>query len=76
MSKKVNQTTKVKEHLIEKRKITSFEAFRLYGCTRLSAKIFELRQRGWHIETNMVEKTTRYGDKTEIAEYILVSKGE
>lgn len=76
MSKTVNQMTKIKEHLTRYGKITSLDAIKNYGCTRLSAKIFDLRQRGWHIETNMVEKTTRYGDKTEIAEYYLISKGE
>ena len=36
---------KVKEHLMSGKSITSWEAIQLYGCTRLSAVIFELKNR-------------------------------
>ena len=41
----VTQTDLVEKHLKEKGNITSWEAFELYGITRLSAKIYELRKK-------------------------------
>mgnify|MGYP003289265498 CR=1 FL=1 len=75
MSKKVNQTTKIKEHLIEHRHITSLDAFKLYGCTRLSAKIFNLRKNGWVIDTQDVTSKDRYGDTCVFADYLLITEG-
>ena len=57
---KTNQVIKIKEHLRKNGSITSLQAINLFGCTRLSAKIFMLRERGWEIDTNMIEGTDRY----------------
>ena len=70
----MNKTIKVKEHLIEIGHITSLEAIQLYGATRLSAIIFNLRKYGMNIETVMVEFTDRYGSKAQYAKYILKEK--
>tara|TARA_R100000353_G_scaffold7402_1_gene9245 strand:+ start:2868 stop:3086 length:219 start_codon:yes stop_codon:yes gene_type:complete len=51
MKKRVTKTHRIKEHLRKRGKITSWDAFTRYGATRLSAIIFELRQKGWDIET-------------------------
>jgi hypothetical protein len=51
----------VTDHLIYHKKITSWEAIKLYRATRLSAMIFNLKERGHRIETEMVyENKTRY----------------
>lgn len=71
-----NQMAKIREHLRKHRSITSWDAIELYGCTRLSAKIFDLRNKGWVIDTQMIEVKNRFGDETEIAKYILRKKGE
>lgn len=71
-----NQMAKIREHLTKHGSITSWEAIELYGCTRLSAKIFDLRNKGWIIDTQMIEVKNRFGDETEIAKYILRKKGE
>lgn len=42
---------KVKQHLIELGSITSWQAIELYGATRLSAIIFNLRKSGMNIES-------------------------
>ncbi len=39
-----NKTQKVKEHLLSKGSITSWEAIKLYRATRLSSIIFNLRK--------------------------------
>ena len=54
--------------------ITSKIAFEKFGITRLSARIKELRDKGYDIETVMVETTTRFGESCQYARYVL--KGE
>ena len=65
----MSQTKEVLNHLINLGTITSIEAIKLYGATRLSAIIFELRKKH-DIETEMIEVTTRYGRKTKVGRYI------
>lgn len=71
-----NQMAKIREHLRKHRSITSWDAIQLYGCTRLSDKIFQLRNKGWIIDTQMIEVKNRFNDKTEIAKYILRKGGK
>ena len=68
----MNKTIKVKEHLIEIGYITSLEAIQLYGVTRLSSIIFNLRKRGMNIETVMTDFVDKYGDKSKYAVYTLM----
>lgn len=67
----MNKTNSIQLHLIEKGSITSWEAIQLYGATRLSAIIYNLRnQRGMDIRTERVEFTDRFGSKASYAKYI------
>jgi len=59
------------EHLRKYPWLTSEEAFRKYGITRLAACIFDLREKGYDIETVMVETETRFGESCRYARYIL-----
>ena len=65
------QRAEVLKHLNEKGSITSMEAFQLFGATRLSAIIFDLRKLGYPIETYDVVGKTRYGDTCVYAKYVL-----
>ena len=47
--------------------ITSLEAFRDLGVTRLSARIFELRARGLEIDSTSVTSKNRYGENCTYA---------
>jgi hypothetical protein len=67
----MNKTKAIQLHLIENGSITSWEAIKEYGATRLSAIIFNLRARGMNIETTMIEFTDRFGSKAKYAKYIL-----
>lgn len=68
--RKTNKTQLIKEHLIAHHTITSWEAIQLYGATRLSAVIYELRNRhGMNIESNNCEHTDRYGNVCQYARY-------
>lgn len=51
----------VLEYLQEHKEITSWEAFMRFGITRISAKIFNLRKKGYDISTNYLTKKNRYG---------------
>lgn len=56
-----SKTKMILEHLQYHKKITSWEAIKLFRATRLSAVIFVLKERGHRIETEMVyENKTRY----------------
>lgn len=70
----MNKTQKVLAHLKERGTITSWEAIKEYGATRLSAIIYRLRDKGFNISTTMEEFTDRYGDKSKFARYLY--KGE
>ncbi len=71
--------TRLLEYLKEYRSITSLEAIKDLGNTRLSATIFKLRQVGYTIESDYIEVPTRWllpnGDKklTQIVRYRLIA---
>lgn len=50
--------------------VTTLDAFRKFGVTRLSGRIFELRQRGINIISKPKRVRTRHGETT-VAEYRL-----
>ena len=58
-------------HLKTHGSISHYEAEDLYGCTRLAARIKDLRNRGVAIETKMVKGLNRYGGNTRYAVYRL-----
>lgn len=73
---KQNQMSMIKAHLKKHKKITSMQAFELYGCTRLSAKIFDLRKAGWIIDSVPTQGQTRYGETAIYSTYRYVSSPE
>lgn len=68
----MNKTKAVEEYLGKNKSITSWDAIMKFRATRLSAIIFNLRQRGWNISS--ADRTTI--DGTRYVEYILISKPE
>lgn len=59
------------KHLKENGTITSFEAFNLYGITRLASSICKLRRKGYAITTTMLTNRNRYGAVVNYAMYRL-----
>ena len=51
--------------------ISSMEAIENFGATRLSAIIFDLRKRGYDIETVMCDGRDRFGSPMKFARYYL-----
>ena len=52
--------------------ITPLQALQKFGCLRLSGRIYDLRDQGYDILTNMVEVKTADGDVARVAQYRLV----
>lgn len=69
---KTSQEKEVLKHLQTNKTITSMEAINLYGATRLSAIIYNLRKAGYNIKTNTIVTKNRYGNPTPYAEYELI----
>ena len=69
---KMSQSKEVLKHLQVHKTITSMEAINLYGATRLSAIIFDLRKAGYNIVTHTKITKNRYGNTTPYAEYELI----
>jgi len=69
------QTEDIVQHLEEFGHITSWEAIKEYGATRLSAIIHNLRhKRGMNIVSEDMTVVNRYGRSVPIAKYKLVRK--
>lgn len=62
---------RILNHLNEYRTLTSMEAFQLYGITRLSARIKELREMGYDIVTLNFYGENRYGETVRYGKYWL-----
>ncbi len=60
------------EYMKEHNGITSQDAFKHLGITRLSARIKELRQLGYNISTVMVDGTNRFGEPVRFGLYRLM----
>jgi len=70
--KRLTQYDRVLRHLRERGNITSLQAFRDYGITRLSAIIFNLRKDGYNITSEYMSRKNRYGDKVKFVKYVLI----
>lgn len=54
--------------------ITSNEAQNMYGCTRLSARIHEMKKCGFDIRKTIETGVNRFGERTRYARYWLKEK--
>ena len=65
---KTTQSMQILSYMKEHGSITSLEAIRSIGCTRLSGRIFDLKKMGYPISKTMEEVPTRDGH-TRVAVY-------
>lgn len=76
MQNKMTKTKAVMLHLQEFGSITSWEAIKEYGATRLSAIIYQLRWKyRMPIKSERIEFTDRYGTNSSFAKYIYEKEG-
>jgi hypothetical protein len=59
------QAEKILEHLRNGQTITPLEALRKYGCLRLGARVWDLKQKGANIDTRIIKTETG----AHVAEY-------
>ena len=69
MSSEKAQAENILAHLKKGRSITAIEALNLFGCLRLSARIYDLRKSGYCI----LSKTIKNNGK-QYAQYVLVEE--
>lgn len=70
--KRITKKERILKHLIDFGSITTWEAIKEYGDTRLSDTIFRLKNAGYIFEDEMVKFTDRYGYPGHFKKYILV----
>ena len=71
-----SQSDAILWHLKTYKTITSYEAIKEYGATRLSAIIFNHRKEGYDIGSLPLVKKTRFGRNTTIAKYVYTPPAE
>lgn len=65
----MTQTDRVKSYIEQFGSITSLEAFRDIGVTRLSAAIYNLRRSGINVVSVREQQKNRYGEETAFNRY-------
>lgn len=73
MSKKQTREEKLTQYLNKYRNITSLEAIKMFGETRLSARIYDLKKKGYNFSTKRIRVRTRDG-WTYVAQYTLMGR--
>lgn len=66
---KQNQADMILRYLEEYGSITQAEAVREFGCYRLSARIFDLREQGHDIRKTICTEKNRFGAPVTFARY-------
>lgn len=74
MTNKKTQNELVLEYLQAYGSITSLQAFNDLGVTRISARIFDLKAEGHHIEDEFISVPRRNGERAQVKKYYLVKK--
>jgi len=67
----MSQADRVLSYLESGNTITTLDAFKELGITRLGARIFELRQQGHPVQSNRLTVTNRFGEDCSISEYYI-----
>jgi hypothetical protein len=69
-----SQNKRIRRHLESGRSITALDALYMFGCFRLGARIYDLKQQGLKIKSEIVEVTLPavFDNKKSFAKYTLV----
>ena len=70
MTNQISQTSRILEYMRAGNSITPLDALRLFGCMRLGARIYDLKQDG-HVINTLIVKDGASGAR--YARYSLVS---
>lgn len=67
----MNQKERVIDYLNQGNTITTLDAFRKLGITRISAVIYDLKKEGYKLITERVTVKNRYGEKCSVCRWSL-----
>ena len=67
----MSQNGRIIDYLAKNGSITQLDAMKDLGIMRLGARVFDLKERGYNIQTVMVEDLNRFGEPTRYARYYL-----
>jgi hypothetical protein len=70
----MTQANRVLDWLQSGQTITTLDAFRELGITRIAARIFELKQEGHAVSKRTLTVTNRFDEVCHVAEYFLETK--
>ena len=65
---------RVLQYILDFGSISTWQAIKDLGCTRLSAYIYMLKKEGYDIKKESVKFTNRYGEKSFYVKYSLEGK--
>ena len=68
MNELESQSYQIREYLLQGNTITALEALRLFGCFRLSGRIYDLRKEGINISSTIIKINGK-----RVAEYSIVN---
>ena len=63
--------SRVFEFMLENGSITSLEAVKKLGETRLSARIFELKEKGINISCEFIDVKNRFNERRHVKRYYI-----
>lgn len=72
----MTQNEMILNHLKEHESISSMEAYNLYGITRLSGRIYDLRHDGHNIVSKSCKAVNRFGKVVSFDRYYLRDSDE
>lgn len=74
---KMNKTKAIMLHLEQYGSITTWEAIKEYGATRLSAIIYNLRYKyNMNIVNQTIDFVDRYGTKSSYVKYVYIKENQ
>ena len=69
---KPTQVDRVIDYMKQFGSVSTLEAFKDLGVTRLSARIFEIRKRGYKVKAEPIKAKNRFGENVRYFKYSLV----
>ncbi len=67
----MSQNGMILDYLQKGHTLTQAEAISLFGCYRLGARIYEIREQGFDVRREMEQRVNRFGENVRFARYWL-----
>lgn len=70
----IKMKERVLQYILDFGSVSTWDAIKDLGCTRLSAYIYMLKKEGYDIKKETIKFTNRYGEKSFYVKYSLEEK--